>query len=125
MIREAKAFNGDLEDLSKTGGIDMALRKGDKGSAVKILQENLIILGYGKFMDPYGADGSYGAATEGAVKAFQGDYGLEVDGVAGPITQGKVEELLKNLTESQVDYNKMYEKVKAKLDEIKAIVESV
>ena len=125
MISEAKAFKGDLENLSEGGGVNMALRKGDKGSGVTKLQENLISLGYGKHMDPYGADGSYGPATEAAVKAFQKDNKLEVDGVAGPRTQEKIGELLKNLTESMVDYKKMYEGVKAKLDEIKKIVENV
>ena len=51
-------------------------------------------------MDPDGADGSYGRATEAAV-SIQKDYSLEIDGIAGPITQGKIGELLKNLTESR------------------------
>ncbi len=31
---------------------------------------------------------------EDVVKAFQRKYGLQVDGVAGPITKGKIREIL-------------------------------
>lgn len=74
---------------------NMTLSVGAQGPEVKQLQENLIKLGYGKYMEPYGADGKYGAKTKLAVKAFQRDNGLTVDGKAGPITLGKIEELLK------------------------------
>ena len=59
------------------------LRKGDAGDAVSQLQEALIQLGYlsGK------ADGTYGAQTVKAVKAFQKANGLTADGTAGPETQ--------------------------------------
>lgn len=124
MLNEAKVFKGDLENLSEAGGINVALRKGDKGSEVTKLQGDLITLGYDKLMEPHGADGSYGPATEAAVKALQTDYKLEVDGIAGPKTQGKIVELLKNPAESHIDYKKEYETAKAKLNEIKRIVTS-
>lgn len=109
------------------------LRKGDKGSVVKQLQQDLIALGYGKYMQSYGADGSFGAATENAVKAFQKDNKLSVDGVAGPKTQAKIDELMKKNAsdykkmyddaKKQADeYKKMYNNAKAKLDQIKKIV---
>lgn len=56
-----------------------ALRKNDKGDAVYIVQGLLYAQGY----DPDGLDGSYGNGTAAAVRKFQGDHGLEVDGVAG------------------------------------------
>lgn len=58
------------------------LKKGMKGDAVKELQNGLIIRGYslGK------ADGDFGAKTETAVKAFQKDCGLTMDGVVGKNT---------------------------------------
>ena len=118
------------EDKLRYGKI---LRKGDKGSVVKQLQQDLIALGYSKYMQPYGADGSFGAATENAVKAFQKDNKLSVDGVAGPKTQAKIDELMKknasdykkmyNDAKKQADeYKKMYNDAKAKLDQIKKIV---
>jgi peptidoglycan hydrolase-like protein with peptidoglycan-binding domain len=39
-------------------------------------------------------DGITGEKTLEAVKAFQRKYGLQVDGVAGPITKGKIREIL-------------------------------
>lgn len=56
---------------------------GDSGNSVKKLQNALIELGY---MPKGSADSQYGYQTYNAVKAFQEANGLEVDGVAGPIT---------------------------------------
>lgn len=71
----------------------MILREGDKNASVETLQENLIKLGFK--LPQYGADGDYGEETKNAVIAFQKKYGLEVDGVAGPQTLGKIAALLK------------------------------
>src|SRR5690606_28754587 len=48
------------------------------------MQRALLELGYQ--MPQFGADGDYGGETVAAVQAFQADYGLLVDGVAGPET---------------------------------------
>lgn len=63
------------------------LKKGSKGAAVKTLQTNLNTLGY----DPGAIDGVYGDSTVKAVKLFQADQGLTVDGIAGIATQGAIE----------------------------------
>lgn len=60
------------------------LRKGSKGNYVVELQNSLILRGYS--LPKYGADGSFGNETLNAVKAFQGDHGIAVDGVVGPET---------------------------------------
>ena len=57
------------------------LRKGAEGNDVKQLQEYLLRLGYS--LPKYGADGDFGAETEAAVRAFQEDERLEVDGKYG------------------------------------------
>lgn len=57
------------------------LRPGDRGDDVKALQLLLIAAGADIV-----ADGSYGPATEAAVRAFQTARGLDVDGIAGPAT---------------------------------------
>ena len=57
------------------------LKKGMEGSDVKALQELLLQLGYD--LSRYGADGEFGSETEAAVKAFQKEEGLEVDGKYG------------------------------------------
>ncbi len=58
---------------------DTLLKKGDRGDAVTVLQQNLIQLGYltGE------ADGIYGTGTRNAVRAFQAANGLSADGAAG------------------------------------------
>lgn len=55
---------------------------GSDDPRVPALQVALISLGY-----PIALDGTYGAATEAAVRDFQRRAGLEVDGIAGPNTQ--------------------------------------
>lgn len=60
------------------------LRRGDAGPYVTLAQTELIQRGYD--LGTYGADGKFGAKTEQAVKQFQTDWGLEVDGVIGAKT---------------------------------------
>ena len=55
------------------------LKKGVKSNAVKKMQTYLIKLGY---LNSY-ADGDFGSVTEIAVKKFQKENGLYVDGIAG------------------------------------------
>ena len=59
-----------------------ALKYGDKGDAVKEIQDYLIAQGLLKVK----ADGVYGTATVNAIKDFQSALGLEVDGVCGAET---------------------------------------
>lgn len=57
------------------------------GEDVKTLQQWLGQLGY-----PAGnADGIYGSKTRGAVRSFQKDYGLTVDGIAGSATRSALQ----------------------------------
>ena len=60
------------------------MRRGDKGSYVTLAQTELINKGYS--CGSFGADGEFGKDTEAAVKAFQKDHGLTVDGVIGKNT---------------------------------------
>lgn len=55
-------------------------KRGSTGAVVKQIQEALFLL----------ADGIYGAITEDAVKVFQRENGLTVDGVVGPATLAKL-----------------------------------
>lgn len=64
----------------KVFGVDI-LRKGDEGEAVKLMQTYLAELGYD--LGSAGKDGDFGPKTESALKAFQQDKGLEVDGEFG------------------------------------------
>jgi Putative peptidoglycan binding domain len=58
------------------------LKPGDSGSQVKVLQRELVALGF-----PVGAiDGLYGQATTKAVADFQRAHHLTPDGIVGPLT---------------------------------------
>lgn len=60
------------------------LRKGDNGKTVVELQNLLLAQGYK--LPQHGADGDYGSETVKAVKEFQKNNGLDVDGICGPKT---------------------------------------
>ena len=62
------------------------LRNGSTGSDVEKLQKALVSAGYD--VGKAGADGVYGSATAAAVKQYQKDHGLAVDGIAGKNTLG-------------------------------------
>lgn len=68
------------------------LQKGDRGLEVKELQSKLISLGYS--CGNSGADGEFGTDTLNAVKCFQQEHGLVVDGEAGVNTMAKINALL-------------------------------
>lgn len=60
------------------------VRKGDTGNVVKILQAFLVAYEYN--IGKYGVDGDFGSDTESAVKQFQKNSGIEVDGIVGKDT---------------------------------------
>lgn len=64
---------------STGGSTHSVLRKGSTGSEVEELQRKLTSLGY----TLGSVDGDFGEKTLAAVKAFQKDYSLDVDGVVG------------------------------------------
>lgn len=65
------------------------IKYGDTGPKVKELQEKLIALNYSCGIA--GADGSFGLGTLEAVKKYQKDSGLLIDGIVGPDTMKKLE----------------------------------
>lgn len=92
----AKLYADDAVDAKGNGGSSTSsgsstgsstgytvLQDGDKGEAVKKLQQRLKELGY----YTGSVDGSYGSGTLSAVRAFQSAMQLNVDGKAGPATQ--------------------------------------
>jgi Putative peptidoglycan binding domain len=67
-----------------------ALRPGDTGSQVKLLQQALAALGF----SPGKIDSNYGPATTTAVKQFQASKGLTQDGLFGPKTAAALQQAL-------------------------------
>lgn len=65
------------------------LKRGMTGEDVKDVQQGLIKAGYS--CGSCGADGEFGADTEAALKEFQRDHSLEVDGQYGPLSKAALE----------------------------------
>jgi peptidoglycan hydrolase-like protein with peptidoglycan-binding domain len=68
--------------VSAAGGAmaasEVVVKRGDRGTAVRKIQEELGI----------SADGVFGPQTERAVKRFQRSHNLVPDGIVGPLTRG-------------------------------------
>lgn len=60
------------------------LKNGSEGDSVKALQ--ILLVGFGYNIGKYGADGKFGNDTLTAVKKFQSDNQLTVDGIVGKNT---------------------------------------
>lgn len=71
---------------AQEGGKGPVLAKGVAGDPVTRLQERLGQLGF----DPGGIDGQFGPNTDAAVRAFQQNRGIAVDGIVGPETWNKL-----------------------------------
>lgn len=61
------------------------LYKGCKGEDVRAMQQLLTLRGV-----PCNPDGSFGPATDKAVRKYQKEVGLQVDGRCGPATMGSL-----------------------------------
>lgn len=59
------------------------IQRGARGTAVTQLQQALFVLGF----DPEGVDGAFGPKTESAVRGFQDERGLMIDGIVGKKTR--------------------------------------
>ncbi len=71
--------------LSISSSFDLpVLRNGSKGSDVTLIQRLLNNAGYGSLVE----DGIFGVSTDAAVKQFQKDRSLTVDGIVGSQTWG-------------------------------------
>ena len=92
VIRMLSAGNAEptVTDESKpaVGAHITKLRLGSRGAQVTKLQQRLITLGY---MADGQDDGKFGPITAAAVKAFQKDQGIKVDGVVGTNTLVKLQ----------------------------------
>ena len=64
--------------------ISRLLKKGKKGEDVRLVQQELMMLGYD--LGKWGADGIFGSQTRNAVRKYQKDHKLKVDGIVGKQT---------------------------------------
>lgn len=87
----AKYFGMTKNPEVKKGDYTMEMRllkKGCKGEDVRALQ--ILLIGRGYNCGRYGADGDFGADTDKAVRKYQTDKKLEVDGIVGSATMGSL-----------------------------------
>jgi peptidoglycan hydrolase-like protein with peptidoglycan-binding domain len=84
IVGEITWLNIDEADMSNP-----TIRRGSTGNPVRRAQKRLTLGGY----DTNGVDGVFGADTEAAVRRFQGDRGLSVDGIVGPRTWAEIDAL--------------------------------
>lgn len=85
LVTAGKLSSGSTAAASSSLASSKYPCKGWSGDEVKRLQKALIEKGYS--CGTSGVDGSFGPDTDSAVRKFQTDRGLEVDGIVGPMTQ--------------------------------------
>ncbi|MFW2491761.1 glycoside hydrolase family protein [Clostridium chromiireducens] len=71
----------------------MLIKNGSKSYEVKIIQNNLKMLGFG----PISIDGIFRSETEAEVKNFQKYYDLCIDGIVGDVTWSKLIDEIKDI----------------------------
>lgn len=96
----------------------MTLRNGTVGDAVFRLQKLLTAAGY-----PVAADGWFGDRTAEAVRAYQRDHGLVVDGIAGPRTLASLKGVHDPKHLREVDIERVAEQLGVSVAAVHAIAE--
>ena len=92
------------------------IRRGSKGDVVTECQTMLVKLGYD--IGPCGIDGDFGRATMAAVKEFQRDHQLTIDGVVGVMTWDAMDKAVRMINQQPV--KKTYTVTIRGLDEAQA-----
>ena len=86
-----------------------SLRRGSRGNEVKLIQYYLNYLSFfNNRLPSIDADGIFGPATENAVKAFQSEYGLTVDGIVGRDTWNRLQDAYFSTLNSLPDEYRSY-----------------
>lgn len=101
--REGSHVVAYIDDGNKKSFTRDYLMKGDEGKEVKEMQTMLIAVGYS--CGSYGADGDFGEGTDKALRAFQKDYKLTVDGCYGSKSKAKLESVYKEKTAPKTTTN--------------------
>ena len=81
-IMEAPNSPGPNVEVGRSSALNAGiLRRGSSGDEVRQIQQLLVDRGYD--LGPAGVDGQFGRATERAIRDFQTQRGLTVDGIVG------------------------------------------
>ena len=95
VLTNGPKFDGAIAPARDYALGERVIRYGCEGSDVKLLQEYLLKLGYD--LGKYGTDGDFGDCTDLALRAFQKDAKIAVDGECGPKTLAVLEKALSAL----------------------------
>ena len=77
------------------------------------IKQKQCLLEYLGYYDPENSnemnnvDGLWGPASEGATRRFQSDYGLDADGIFGPMTEAKIKDVIATGELPKVDWNEV------------------
>lgn len=82
---------GAIQNALEINQRNVILARGDKGAAVKRIQEQLVTLGY----KSGGVDGVYGANTEKAVRQFQQKRKISADGKVGSVNRAELDKAIR------------------------------
>lgn len=111
--KKVAGFVNGLKEIERT------LRRGNVGKDVKKLQTALKELGYD--LGKPGIDGIIGPITEKAIKKFQKEHNLVVDGIAGPKTLAalkeagtSIEKIADNASDAGQSYNDLIDNITKK-----------
>ena len=100
VLTNGPKYEGTVHPMTYTLG-DRILRHGCEGEDVKLMQEMLLKLGYD--LGKWGCDGDFGDCTDLAVRAFQKNAKLDVDGECGPATLVALEQAVEALNSAGCD----------------------
>lgn len=89
---EPKKGSARQSGLPAAGKLEVPTNLYQKSDNIRAIQAALTALGYK--LPKYGEDGIFGPETAGAVRRFQKDNDLKVDGDPGPETVGKLNQLI-------------------------------
>jgi len=100
VLSNGSKYEGTIRPVEYTLG-DRTIKYGCEGQDVKLMQEMLLILGYD--LGSWGCDGDFGDCTDLALRAFQKDAKLDVDGECGPATLVALEKAVEALNGAGCD----------------------
>ncbi len=103
---------------TETTPVSTSLKFGQKGEAVKQLQDKLVKLGYLTQDQVTKGEGNFGYQTKAAVEKFQRDAGITVDGKAGKNTRNTMDAILNGVKRGDKNNVGLVKNVQNKLVEL-------
>ena len=94
VLSNGSKYEGTIHPIEYALG-DRTIKYGCEGQDVKLMQEILLKLGYD--LGSWGCDGDFGDCTDLALRAFQKDVKLDVNGECGPATLVALEKAVEAL----------------------------